>query len=351
MKMKVISYFLIIISLVPAQGIEASWFGQAKSLFSAGVQWVKSSFSASQPAIQKRGLLTPHDFSGLYTGFKSEYAAMLSPLNGLALSENLTNLYLHGSPNSSFAQLLNSPKFGLLHYKDGVLHSTENKCLPGYSMKSLSLGTLAADIHLNRMPDEQWHKEFTARCKASHKNADARLSTTRIEGLIQALKGSKNESSDTPDRVSLYPDYYLPAIPAAMMMFKAKTKEDVISYIEALNNRMTSHGAESPLKENWAHLLQERFTDKDFEDSLQLPISRVITDEKAFETRFAAETDKRLNKSIIPQKVIQQSYGYKGGQAAANCAEAALQDLCNIILATPNGTFDVSLSSPNVKTA
>ena len=357
MKMKVISYFLIATALLPTQQVEASWFSNAKNVISSGTKWLTSKlnqFKAQTPVIQKRGILTPHEFSGLHSAFKPQYAH-LSPLTGVALMPNFTNLYRHGSPNSAFTKLLNDSKISLFHHNDNGLRPTCNKSIPASSWNPEFLGTLAADIHLNRTQDAKWIDEFTQQCKDSHfKTFGIKPSISRINLTAEALAQSRNEMIDTPERVALYPYYYLPAVPAAMLMHKAKTRDDVATYVRSLDNRMQAQGAESPLKNPDVILNPEKrtvFSGADFAASLQEPLERVVSDaakDETFETRLAAETDKQLNGLIVPQQVKQQHYGYQNAPAAPNCSEAALQDLCNIILSGSDGTFTFSLLPAHV---
>lgn len=352
MKVKVISYFFILIlGLFPAQKAHASWYTGAKTLLSSGIQWVKSNLMrSSKPVVQKRNILMPDTFKGLHSAFKPEFAH-LSPLTGAALMPNFTNLYLHGSPDSAFTKLLKDPSYGLFHHTDNGLHPTNNKTIPASSWGPTFLGTLAADIHLNRVQDPDWvKKEFIPQAKKSHTDAFGKrgnVSTTRIEATAQALAESQKEMIDTAEKAALYPRYYLPAVPAAILMHKAKTKSDAADYVQALHNRLRANGAESPLKKPETFFTEPEqrtvFSGTDFKQSLEQPIDRVVTDEETFETRFAAETDRRLNGSIIPQQVKQMRYGYKGHHEVPNCSETALQDLCNIILAGIDGTFDLSI--------
>lgn len=358
MKIKFLSYFLIITAgLLPAQQAHASWQNNAKSLLSSGAQWVKSSLMhSSKPVAQQRGILTPHEFKDLHSSFKPEFAH-LSPLTGVALMPNLTSIYLYGGPESAFTKLLKNPSYGLFHHNETGLHPTSNKTIPASSWGPEFLGTLAADIHLNRMQDANWTKnDFIPRAKKSHTDAFGKrgnVSTSRIEQTAQVLAESQKEMIDSTNKVALYPNYYLPAVPAAMLMHKAKTKQDAVDYIQALHHRLLAHKSQSPLKnpESFFGESERRtnFSGADFKQSLEQPIERVVADEDTFETHLAAETDRRLNGSIVPQQVKQMRYGYNGNNAVPNCSEAALQDLCNIILAGPDGIFDLSKLPKTIK--
>ena len=349
MNMKCISAFVVITTLLSPEHIQAVPVHKTQTIFRSLMHRIGSDIESAQgPFIQKRGIITPHEYTNLYTIFKPKYAH-LSPLTGVALYQNFASIYQFGSTKSAFTRLLNNPNIGFFHYVDDVLHPTRNKTIPASSWDPEFLGALAADIHLNNIHDSLWQKEFIQQCKISHIKAfgeKEQVKTWRINLVAQTLAESSKELTDTQDRVALYPRYYLTAVPAAMLMRKAKTKHnEIVSYIRSLDKQMQFRGAESPLRES-AYADLERcnmFTDVDFRQALTMSKTALgLTDEAYFEKRFAAEADALSTGSLIPQKVIMHSYGYHDASSAPDCSEAALRDLCNLILAGSDSNFDLS---------
>lgn len=350
--MKAIKYFLIIaLGSVSVQGLQASHSG----LVLKSIQKPKTSFGPSKtPIQQKRELLTPHNLKGLYAAFKPEFAH-LSPAVGAALLPNIKIISMRESGDSALTKLIHDSHIGLFHHADNALLETRNKSIPASSWGPRMIGTLVADLHLNKELDEHVADDIIKMCKASHKQAfgsNTYLSTGRIGDTLNALTESKRESTGTSDRAALYPAYYPFGVLTGLFWQKATTEKDIADYMSALENRMKFHGAESPFKDATRQLDDVgggTYSDDELAKSLQEPLGRVMGDDQQFETRLAAEINKALNGAVLPQQVKQQYFGYEHGDEVSNCVEATLQDLCNLLLVGSNGSFDIGLLPSSLK--
>ena len=356
--MKVINYFAISSIMLCSINLQASWTTQIKKYASAGFQRLKSNFRTSDLFTQqKRALYTPHCLKGTIAIFNTDFKHF-SPALGVATLPIIERIAKYSGPGQALTRLIQDPRIALLHAnpQDGRLHPTRNISSPVSSWTPEMVAKIVVNLHLGRLQnDDVIKKEIVTLNKKLHREQfDSKLSTNRIEEILQTLAQTTDESTETPNRKALYPTYYPYAILSLFLWLKATSREDIDAYLKAIEKEMKLHGAVSPFKNpdllSAADTERAMFKDVNLEDAFQQPVNRIIlSDDNAFEIKLASEIYALQNGVSLPQEVINQTLPYKTGAPRPICAETALRDLCNLILAGEDKKMNISILPEHIQ--
>lgn len=345
-----ITYFTLFLGSLLTFNAQASYWNTLKKGFS----YAQGLFSRAQTGstMQKRSLLKATDLKGLDSCIKDKYKH-LSPTVGAGMMSIINNLYNHGNPHSATTQLINNPKFGLFHKNDHGVAPTKHKSLPGASLNPTLAATLIGHLETDRLQDEKIQKNIIHQWKQTHKDtfgSSANLTTGRIQEFLQTLIQAKKEAQDTPEQAATFPHYYPYGIVTSLLWQNATQKKEMVDYLSATQKLVPlldqakdfflslPEQQKSRLDEETAFTVEELNENKNWQDI-----------QNNFEKNIATEIYLRDNSSPIPGNVRDDYYGFKNFKPVPTCAEAALRDICNLILADNNQQFNIALLPESIK--
>lgn len=290
------------------------------------------------PTVQKRNHVHVAELHGTYKAFIEK--KHLSPLHGAAfsLSKAIDRLYdlslLDEENTSATSQLVTA-----LFYKiANEFRVTQSKSLPAYSLNPSLIADIIYHLDANTLDNIEVIKTITGKWKQQHiLQTGSKISTDKIQKLLKHIIESKKECL-----LNQFPATLTETILLSFLHQKAKSRQEVIAYLNALNEHTHSIDATQIKKSKRLNQRYIRSGNKlinDIDSKKSITTSERLLDkneEKVLLTLL-------LNNGKL-NRVTTANYGYQGEGSVPNCTEVSFHNFCNILLFNQETClFDFSL--------
>ncbi len=289
-----------------------------------------------------------HQLKGLYTIFNQDNV-MLSPIEGAYLYETQQLEDFYNTQNPEQQQL---PEYTLIHNFFHILEVAGIRESLKVNQKAqnwaLGLnGTLVGEIIGYLQKDHLTeHKEtiatrWKAQCVALH--SEVKLTVTNCCKTLDLIQKSYIDNKM----------FTVGMLTAILYLKRPIDKKEMIDYLVALQSILGDGIFTERLTETKKDLLLTQV----YSDEELLKIANKEPIHRSFHRPEQTEIEEVIAighfgefEKIYPRKIVNHSYGFKGQIPVANCVEATLNDLLNIICYdTSTNKFNLGLFPENVQ--
>ena len=308
--------------------------------------------------VQQRRSLNIASIKRVDAAIRPEYGH-LSPVTGVSYIETgfLKRLYQFGNPQHKTVQLVRA----LFHLLDNnQFRTTQNKSLPGFSLNAELIGDIIAYLEQGRLEDKAVQEQLIQKwCPCDKpligkkRKNNQKKREKKVRKLIDLIIASAHECKMS----NLYVNNFTQQILLALLHRKAESKDELCSYLNAVNNHLPVLVQEIDKQS----FIESRYTKQEAIKNIKRyktvglfkkrEKARSIIENDYERTVHAAVCDQRYNKPYPPM-VNQSKFGYRNKEAVKDCFEASMRDMFNILVTNPKKQqFDINMLPTTVKPA